>query len=104
MDFEDAPEIVKSGLYKKVYSENYGVFGGQPYGMIVSNYDFGPGPQDIQILQSVASVSAMSHAPFIGNSSPEFFRTVGMTSRSSELERPGLDFRGPTVRSLARVP
>jgi type VI secretion system protein ImpC len=75
MDFEDAPEIVKSGLYKKVYSENYGVFGGQPYGMIVSNYDFGPGPQDIQILQSVASVSAMSHAPFIGNSSPEFFRT-----------------------------
>ena len=36
-DFEDAPEVVKSGLYKLVYSNEYGVFGGKPYGIICGN-------------------------------------------------------------------
>ncbi|MCA9655886.1 MAG: type VI secretion system contractile sheath large subunit [Myxococcales bacterium] len=72
-DFEDSPEIPKSGLYRTVYSAEYGTFGGKPFGLMVANYDLGPGPQDIQLLQSVASVAAMSHCPFIGNASPEFF-------------------------------
>src|SRR5215510_11539744 len=41
-DFEDSPEVPKSGLYKVVYSAEYGQFGGRPYAGIVSNYDFGP--------------------------------------------------------------
>ncbi|MET0341182.1 MAG: type VI secretion system contractile sheath large subunit [Polyangiales bacterium] len=72
-DFEDQPEIVKSGLYKTVYSSEYGTHGGNPYGMMVANYDFGPGPQDVELLRKCASVSAMSHAPFIANASPTFF-------------------------------
>jgi len=72
-DFEDAPEITKSGLYKHAYTAEYGHFGGQPYGAIISNYAFNPGAQDIKLLQNVASVSAMSHAPFIAGAGPEFF-------------------------------
>lgn len=72
-DFEDAPEIMKSGLYKTVYTAEYGQFGGKPFGAIVGNYDFGPGPQDIALLQKLASVSAMAHAPFISAASPKFF-------------------------------
>jgi len=72
-DFEDTPEVVKSGLYKIIYSNEYGVFGGKPYGMICANYAFGPGPQDIELLRKCAAVAAMSHAPFIGNAGPEFF-------------------------------
>jgi type VI secretion system protein ImpC len=72
-DFEDTPELVKSGLYKNVYSSEYGTFGGHPYGMIVSNYDFDPGPQDMQLLRNCASIAAVSHAPFIANASPKFF-------------------------------
>lgn len=72
-DFEDSPEIPKSGLYRTAYSAEYGTFGGKPFGLIVSDYTFGPGPQDVQLLQNVAAVSAMSHAPFVGNSGPEFF-------------------------------
>jgi len=72
-DFEDAPEITKSGLYKTFYTAEYGQFGGKPYGNIVANYEFGPGPQDIKLLQHVASVSAMAHAPFIAAAGPEFF-------------------------------
>lgn len=72
-DFEDAPEITKSGLYKTVYTAEFGQFGGHPYGAILSNYEFGPGAQDIKLLQNVASVAAMAHAPFLGAAGPEFF-------------------------------
>jgi type VI secretion system protein ImpC len=72
-DFEDAPEIPKSGLYKIVYSAEYGQFGGRPYGAIISNYDFGPGPQDIALLQKCAAVACMSHAPFMAAAGPQFF-------------------------------
>ncbi len=72
-DFEDAPEVPKSGLYKIVYTNEYGQFGGQPYGAIIGNYEFGPGPQDIKLLQYVASVAAMAHAPFIAAAGPSMF-------------------------------
>ncbi len=72
-DFEDAPEVVKSGLYKTVYTGEYGQFGGEPYGAIITNYFFGPGPQDIALLQKAASVASMAHAPFIANAAPQFF-------------------------------
>ena len=72
-DFEDAPDITKSGLYKHAYSAEFGQFGGQPYGAIISDYQFGPGAQDVKLLGQVAGISAMSHAPFIAGAGSEFF-------------------------------
>ncbi|MCG8447775.1 MAG: type VI secretion system contractile sheath large subunit [Hyphomicrobiales bacterium] len=72
-DFEDSPEVVQSGLYKHVYTAEYGQFGGQPIGAIVSNYDFGPGAQDVKLLQYAASVGAMAHAPFVAAAGPQMF-------------------------------
>ncbi len=80
MDFEDAPEIMKSGFYKTVYTAEYGQFGGKPYGAIISNYDFGPGPQDIALLQQCAAVGAMAHAPFMAAASSKFFGTENYLS------------------------
>jgi type VI secretion system protein ImpC len=72
-DFQDSPEVVKSGLYKHVYTAEYGQFGGQPFSAIVANYDFGPGPQDLELLRNVASVASMSHAPFLAAADKSFF-------------------------------
>jgi len=72
-DFEDSPEVVKSGLYKTVYTGEYGQFGGKPYGNIIGNYEFGPGPRDMKLLKYLAQVASMSHAPFIGAASVEMF-------------------------------
>jgi type VI secretion system protein ImpC len=72
-DFEDSPEVPKSGLYRTCYTAEYGQFGGQPYAAMLGNYEFGPGPQDIKLLQYVASVAAMSHAPFVAAAGPGFF-------------------------------
>lgn len=72
-DFDQAPEVVQSGLYKHVYSAHYGQFGGEPVGAIIGNYEFGPSTPDIRLLQYVSSVSAMAHAPFIAGASPQMY-------------------------------
>lgn len=75
VDFEDAPELVKTGFYKTVYTAEYGQFGGKPYGAIIANYEFGPGPQDVSLLQQCAAVASMAHAPFIAAAGSKFFGT-----------------------------
>jgi type VI secretion system protein ImpC len=93
-DFEDSPEITKSGLYRNCYTAEYGQFGGQPYGAIIANYEFGPGASDMKLLQNCASVSAMSHAPFIAAAGAEFFglddftKLPGLKDLSSVFESP----------------
>jgi type VI secretion system ImpC/EvpB family protein/type VI secretion system ImpB/VipA family protein len=72
-DFEDAPEIARSGLYRRVYAAEYGTFGGQPYGLIVSDYGFDHGPVDMALLGNCAAVAAMAHVPFVANASPRLF-------------------------------
>jgi type VI secretion system protein ImpC len=55
------------------YASGYGQFGGEPVGGMIANYSFGPGAPDIKLLQYVASVGAMAHAPFIAAAAPEMF-------------------------------
>jgi type VI secretion system protein ImpC len=78
-DFQTAPEIVQSGLYKHVYSAGYGQFGGEPTGVMIANYNFGPSAPDIKLLQYVAAVGAMAHAPFISAAAPEMFGISSFT-------------------------
>ena len=78
-DFEDSPEIVQSGLYKHIYTAEYGQFGGQPVGALIANYFFDPSAPDVKTLQYVASVASMSHAPFIAAAGPKFFGLESFT-------------------------
>ena len=78
-DFEDSPEVVQSGLYKHVYTAEYGQFGGQPVGALIANYFFDPTAPDIKTLQYVSSVACMSHAPFIASAGPKFFGLESFT-------------------------
>jgi type VI secretion system protein ImpC len=77
-DFEDASEIVTSGLYRQIYTAEYGQFGGKPYGAIITNYEFGVGSSDLALLRDCTAVAAMAHAPFLAAASPEIF-TPGET-------------------------
>ncbi len=93
-DFEDAPDITKSGLYKLAYTTEYGQFGGEPIGAIIANYDFGPNSADIKLLQNVAAVSAVSHAPFIAAAGPQFFGLDSFESLPNLKELSSV-FEGP---------
>lgn len=60
----------QSPLFKKIYEEEYGVLGGDPYGCLVGDYHFDHSPPDVEILQGMAQISAAAHAPFISGLSP----------------------------------
>jgi type VI secretion system protein ImpC len=72
-DLEKAVEFDQSQLFKKVYEEEYGTFGGHPYSCLVGDYQFGRHPQDIELLEKIASVAAAAHAPFIAAADPKLF-------------------------------
>jgi len=72
-DFDNAPEVVESGLYRTLYREALGVYGGKPYGVVCSTHDFGPGSEDVSLLKSCAAVAAMSHVPLLSNASAAMF-------------------------------
>ncbi len=78
-DFEDSAEIMQSGLYKHVYTAEYGQFGGNPVGAIIANYYLSPSAPDVKTMQYVSSVACMAHAPFIASAGPEFFGLTQFT-------------------------
>ena len=69
-DLEKAVEFDQSALFKKVYEEEYGTFGGAPYGALIGDYEFGKHPQDFSLLEKLSNVAAAAHAPFISAAAP----------------------------------
>jgi len=72
-DLESAVDHDMSVLFKKVYEEEYGTFGGHPYSLLIGDYYFGRHPQDMALLQRLSKVAAASHAPFISSAAPALF-------------------------------
>lgn len=61
----------QSPLFKKLYENEYGTAGGEPYGAIVGDFYFNHSVQDIEILKGIAQISSAAHAPFISSADPE---------------------------------
>ena len=78
-DLQRAPEFDQSALFKKVYEEEFGVFGGAPFGALVGDYEFDKSGQDIELLEKVAQVAAAAHAPFLTGTSPNMFSLESFT-------------------------
>ncbi len=72
-DFDDATDITESGLYKHVYTAEFGTHGGEPISNMIANYEFDHSSPDISLMRSCASVAAMAHAPFIAAAGAKFF-------------------------------
>ena len=72
-DMERAPEFDQSALFKKVYEEEFGTFGGSPIGALIGDYEFSNHPQDILLLEKISQVAAAAHAPFVSAASPQLF-------------------------------
>jgi type VI secretion system protein ImpC len=79
-DLQRAPEFDQSALFKKVYEEEFGIFGGAPFGALLGDYEFGRGPEDIELLEKISNVAASAHAPFISAANPEMFNLESFTT------------------------
>jgi type VI secretion system protein ImpC len=74
----------QSPIFKKIYEQEYGQFGGEPYGCLVGDYHFDHSPTDVELLGEMAQVAAAGHAPFISGVAPTL---MGMDSWQ-ELSNP----------------
>jgi type VI secretion system protein ImpC len=74
----------QSPLFKKVYEEEYGQFGGEPFGCLVGDYYFDHSPPDVELLGEMSKVAAAGHVPFIAAASP----TVMQMGSWQELANP----------------
>jgi type VI secretion system protein ImpC len=60
----------QSPIFKKIYEDEYGSPGGQPYGCLLGDYYFDHSPPDVELLASMSQIAAAAHAPFIGGAGP----------------------------------
>jgi type VI secretion system protein ImpC len=70
-DLQRAPEFDQSVMFKKVYEDEFGIFGGEPFGALIGDYEFSKHPEDIELLEKVSQVAAGAHAPFVTAAAPE---------------------------------
>ena len=102
-DLQRAPEFDQSAAFKKVYEEEFGVFGGQPYGALIGDYEFSKHPEDLELLEKMAAVAASAHAPFLSAASPQLLNMESFT----QLDQPrdiGQDLRYHGIRQMEGLP
>mgnify|MGYP006144632475 FL=1 len=64
----------QSPIFKKIYEEEFGQFGGEPYGSLVADYHFDHSPPDVELLGEMAKIAASAHAPLITGANPTLFQ------------------------------
>ena len=89
-DLEKAVEFDQSKLFKKVYEEEYGTFGGSPYSVLLYDFEFGRSPMDMVLLNKLSEVASAAHTPLLTGASPKLFDMDSFT----EL---------PNPRDLAKI-
>lgn len=89
-DMEKSSEFDQSSLFKKIYEEEFGSYGGASYGCLVGDFEFGNNPPDLSLLTQISEVAAAAHAPLITSASPSLFNLEDF----SDLDKP---------RDLAKV-
>jgi type VI secretion system protein ImpC len=83
-DLQRASEFDQSALFKKVYEEEFGVFGGDPFAALIGDYEFSKSPEDLELLEKVAQVASAAHAPFLTAASSQLLNMESFT----QLDQP----------------
>src|SRR5215475_11419444 len=89
-ELEKAIEFDQSAVFKGIYEQEYGMFGGEPFGLLIGDYEISNHPKDINFLKKMSEVAAAAHAPFITSASSKLFGWDSFTEMSE-------------VRDLAKI-
>ena len=79
-DLQRAAEFDQSATFKKIYEDEYGVFGGEPFGALIGDYEFSKHPEDIELLDRMSHVAAGAHAPFLTAAGSELMNLDSYTN------------------------
>ena len=72
-DLQRAVEFDQSQLFKKIYENEFGTPGGEPYGALIGDYEWTQHPDDVETLRLVSNIAAGAFAPFISAAGPGMF-------------------------------
>ncbi len=88
-DLSKAVEFDQSQVFKKIYENEFGTPGGEPYGALIGDYEFSNHPEDVELLSNMSNVAAAAFAPFITASAPGMFGFESYTelSKPRDLEK-----------------
>ncbi len=78
-DFKTAIDFDQSALFKKIYEEEFGTFGGSPFGTLIGDFEVGRTAEDMYFVEQMAHVAAAAHAPFVSAASNELFGLESFT-------------------------
>lgn len=88
-DLDRAVEFDQSQAFKKLYENEFGTPGGEPYGALIGDYEFTNHPEDIDLLSKMSNVAAAAFCPFLTSASPQLFGFESFTelSKPRDLEK-----------------
>jgi type VI secretion system protein ImpC len=88
-DVDKAVEFDQSQIFKKLYENEFGSPGGEPYGALIGDYEFTNHPDDVELLSKMSNVAAAAFCPFISAASPKLFGFDGWCelSKPRDLEK-----------------
>ena len=88
-DLDKASEFDQSQIFKKIYENEFGTPGGEPYGALIGDYEFSNHPEDIELLEKMSNVAAASFAPFMTAAGPNLMGFDSWTdlSKPRDLEK-----------------
>ena len=72
-DFQSALDFDQSAMFKKIYEEEFGTFGGAPFATLLGDFEISRQPEDMYFVEQMSHIAAAAHAPFISAASPELF-------------------------------
>jgi len=84
----------QSPLFKKLYENEFGMPGGEPYGALLGDYYFDHTPPDVEMLAGMSQIAAAAHAPFITAPSPSLFNMESWQELSNPRDLTKI-FQGP---------
>lgn len=76
-DLTRAAQFDQSHLFKSIYESEFGTAGGEPYGVLIGDYEFTNHPEDIDLLSGISQVAAASFCPFVASAGSEMFALDG---------------------------
>ncbi len=88
-DLSKAVDFDQSQTFKKIYENEFGMAGGEPYGALIGDYYFGNGPEDVELLRNMSNVAAGAFAPFISAADAGMFGfdSFGELSKPRDLKQ-----------------
>ena len=96
-DLDNAIEFDQSELFRKIYRDAFKMPGGEPFGILIGDYEFSHHLEDVTMLTKISEVAALSFCPFIAGASPALFGTRDFSAlelpRDLERQFAGEEYR-----------